>query len=205
MKFQGPSTESPWKIFCPDVPLFPAVRFYKLIDFSDSLRVGLSHLSESAVIYSLNDSNNKRHGSWDNELTFRPSLLAPCFYCLSVSPRQCHLQGTFGSSGDRFEEFSPHVPPGSFEKTAGQSFGDVTSSQIRSLCRRPAGLPEEACWLALALVCYPPLRQQYLITPGMQSPAGESLWWVTSQTEISFNKKALKHRNKKPHSFNFQF
>lgn len=37
-----------------DLTLFPAVRFYKLIDFSDSLSVGLNHLSESAVIYSLN-------------------------------------------------------------------------------------------------------------------------------------------------------
>ena len=42
-----------------DLTLFSALRFYKLIDFSDSLRVDLNNLSESTIIYSLNYSHNE--------------------------------------------------------------------------------------------------------------------------------------------------
>lgn len=70
VKLQGPSTKSPWKILCPEKDRLDIVSSSKglQVNWFFWLSVGFNHLSESAVIYSLNYSNNKRQESWNHEL-----------------------------------------------------------------------------------------------------------------------------------------
>ena len=77
--------------------------------------------------------------------------------------------------GTDSNEFSPHFPPGSFEKSADLSFGDITCSQLRRLWQR---------------LVRPSEGDYYLFWPwGAPTPA-------VAKTQNSQKRKKNKNKNK---------